>query len=67
MSGELDIYLANIDQQATEMFFQLVKQMAEQEGITEQFKLENQMEWIRQMNSVRDRVEEIVYNELVYI
>lgn len=49
------------------MFFQLVKQMAEQEGITEQFKLENQMEWIRQMNSVRDRVEEIVYNELVYI
>ena len=48
------------------MVFQLVKQMAEQEGITEQLKADNQMEWVRRINSIRNRVEEIVYDELIF-
>ncbi len=48
------------------MFFQLVKRLAEQEGITEQLKAEDQMEWVRQMNSVRNRAEEVICNELIY-
>lgn len=66
LSSELDSYLANIDQQAEEMFSQLVKQMAEQEGITEQFKTENQMEWVGRMNNIRNRATEVVNNELVF-
>lgn len=67
LSGKLDSHLAEIDQQAEEMFFQLVEQMAQREGITEQFKSENQMEWVGQMNNVRNRVEEIIYSELIYV
>ena len=48
------------------MFFQLVKQMAEQESITEQLKVADQMEWVRRMNSVRNRVEELIYRKLIY-
>ena len=44
----------------------MVKEMAEQEGITEQLKEENQMEWARRMNNVRNRAEEIIYNEIIY-
>lgn len=66
ISGKLNSYLADIDRQAEEMFFQLVKQMAEREGITEQLKAENQMEWIRQMNNIRIRANEIVLRELIY-
>lgn len=67
LSGELDSYLANIDQQAEEMFSQLVKQMAEQEGITEQFKAESQMEWVCQMNNIRSRATGIVNSELIFL
>ena len=67
LSGKLDNHLSEIDAQADAMFFQLVKQMAEQEGITEQLKADNQMEWIGRMNSIRNRVEEIVNNELIFI
>lgn len=49
------------------MFFQLVKQLAKQEFITEQIKVESQKEWVRQMNSVRERAVEIVNSELIYI
>ncbi len=49
------------------MFFQLVKLLAEQEGITEQFKTDNQMEWVQRMNNIRNRAEEIVCNKLIYI
>lgn len=66
LSGKLDTHLAEIDQQAEEMFSQLVKQMAQQEGITEQLKAENQMEWVKQMNSIRNRVEEVIYSTLIY-
>lgn len=48
------------------MFFRLVKQMAEREGITEKLKAENQMEWVARMNNIRDAVEEIISSELIY-
>ena len=66
LSGKLNSYLADIDKQAEEMCSRLVKQMAEREGITEQLKAENQMEWIRQMNNLRNRANEIVLHELIY-
>lgn len=66
LSGKLDNHLSEIDAQADAMFFQLVTQLAGQEGITEQLKARNQMEWIGRMNSVRNRAEEIIYNELIY-
>ncbi len=66
LSGKLNSYLADIDKQAEEMCSRLVKQMAEREGITEQLKAENQMEWVRQMNNIRIRANEIVLRELIY-
>jgi hypothetical protein len=48
------------------MFFELVNQMKSREGITEQLKAENQLEWVRQMNNIRSRANEIIYNELIY-
>lgn len=66
LSGELNSHLSEIDIQAEAMFFQLVKQLAEQEGITEQFKAENQMEWVGRMNNIRNQVEEIIYNGFIY-
>ena len=65
-SGKLNSYLTDIDEQAEGMFLRLVKQMAEREGVTEQLKAENQMEWICRMNSIRSRVAEIVNAELIY-
>lgn len=55
-----------MDDQAEAMFFQLVKQSTEQEGITEQLKSENQMEWVGRMNSIRNWAEEIINNELIF-
>ena len=66
LSGKLNSYLADIDKQAEYMCSRLVKQMAEREGITEQLKAENQMEWVRQMNNIRIRANEIVLRELIY-
>ena len=65
LSGKLNDHLIAIDTQAEAMFFQLVKQLAERDGVTEQLKAENQMEWVRQMNSVRNRVEEIICSKLI--
>ena len=53
-SGELNAYLADIDRQAEELFLRLAKQTAEAEGITEKLKASDQMEWVRQMNSIRN-------------
>lgn len=64
-SGKLNGYLVDIDRQAEEMFERLVKQMAEREGVTEQLKAANSMEWVRKMNSIRNRAVEIVYTEIV--
>ena len=66
LSGELDSHLSEVDTRAEAMFFQLVKRLAEREGITEQLKAEDQMEWVRQMNSARNRAEEVIYNKLIY-
>ena len=65
-SGELNAYLADIDLQAEKLFLRLVKQMADAEGITETLKASDQMEWVRQMNSIRNRSMEIVNAELIF-
>lgn len=65
-SGRLNSYLADIDRQAETMFLRLVKQMAELEGVTEQLKADNQMEWVRRMNNIRNRAMEIVNAEIIY-
>lgn len=65
-SGKLNSYLVDIDRQAEEMFERLVKQMAEREGVTEQLKAANSMEWVRKMNSIRYRAVEITNSELIY-
>ena len=67
ISGKMNDYLADIDKQAEEMFSQLVKQLAEKEGITEALKATDQMEWVRQMNGVRNRAAEIVNKELIFV
>lgn len=65
-SCKLNSYLSDIDKQAEDMFLRLVKQMAESEGVTEQLKAENQIEWVRAMNSIQHRVTEIVNAELIF-
>lgn len=65
-SLELESYLADIQEQATEMLERLIMKMAKSEGITEQLKAENQLEWVRRMNSIRNRAGEIVLAELIY-
>lgn len=64
--GKLTAYLADIDEQVENMFDQLVRQLAEREGVTEQLKANNQMLWVKKMNSIRNRAEEIVNHELIY-
>ena len=65
-SGKLHGYLADLDEQAEDIFFRLVKQMAEREGVTEQLKADNQMEWVARMNNIRSRATETVNIELIY-
>ena len=65
-SGKLNSYLADIDKQAEDMFLRLVKQMAEREGVSEQLKADNQIEWVGQMNNIRNRAMEIVNHEVIY-
>jgi hypothetical protein len=67
MNGTLNSYLREVDEQADEMCFQLVKQLAKQEGITEELKRRDQMAWVGAMNNIRDRVNEIVLNEVIFI
>ena len=66
-SGKLNAHLAEIDRQVEEIFFRLIKQMANREGVTEQLKAENQMEWVRRMNKIRNIAAEIVNHELILI
>ena len=66
-SGKLNGYLVYLDKQAEDMFFRLVKQMAEREGVTEQLKANNQMEWVAQMNNICNRATEIVNKDIIYI
>ena len=67
MDNTLHSYLADINEQADEMFNQLVKDMAKAEDITEQVKTENQMLWVQKMNNIRNRATEIVNSELIYV
>ena len=66
LTGKLDDHLKEIGDTAQEMFDRLVAQMKKVEGVTEQLKAENQMEWVGRMNSIRSRAEEIILSELVY-
>lgn len=65
LSGKLNAHLEEIDRAASEMFDQLIEQYATREGVTEQLKAKNQMEWVRRMNGIRERVEETVVSELI--
>ena len=65
-SGKLNSYLTDIDKQAEDMFLRLVEQIANREGVTEQLKAENQIEWVGRMNNIRSRAMEIVNAELIY-
>lgn len=65
-SGELNSYLADINEQAEELFFRLVKQVAEKEGITKELKRTDQMAWIGAMNNIQARAREIVYTDIIY-
>lgn len=65
-AGELNTYLSEIDRQAGDFLFQLVKQLAKQQCVTEKLKAENPMLWVQQMNNVQNAATEIVLNELIY-
>lgn len=65
-SGRLNTYLSDIDKQAKEIFSRLIEQMAEREGVTEQLKANNQMEWISRMNNIQSRATEIVNHDIIY-
>lgn len=65
IDDKLPDYLADVNDQAEEMLFQLVKQMAKDEGIDEVFKRQDQFGWVQRMNSIRNRAEEIVLNEII--
>ena len=65
-SGRLNTYLADINEQATEQMLLLTRQMAERDGVTEQLKAQDQMLWVQRMNNIRQAVEEIIYNQLIY-
>ena len=66
ISGKLNDYLADLNEQAEEMFSRLVKQLAEKEGLTEVLKAENQMLWMQKMNNIHNAAMEVVSNDLIY-
>ena len=65
-TGKLNDHLTEIDKQAEDMFFRLVKQMAEREGVMVKLKADNQMEWVGRMNNIRSRVQEVVLKQVIY-
>ena len=66
LGGKLNNYLTEVDRQAEELFLRLVNQMAAQESISEQLKVENQMEWVVRMNNIQACAREVVNAELIY-
>ena len=66
ISNRLKEHTESIDRQAEEMFSQLVEQMAKAEGVTEELKANDQLKWVRMMNNIRNRAEEIVFNKLIF-
>ena len=67
LSGELSGYLAKMDKQTEEQLALTVRQMQEAEGVTEALKAANQLDWVRRMNSIRNRAEEIIKSELIFV
>lgn len=67
IDGTLHTHLADINEQAEEMFFRLVNDMAKTEGITEQLKSDDQMLWVQRMNNIKNRAMEVVNKELIYV
>ena len=67
LSGELGSYLAKLDKQAEEQLALTVWQMQEAEGVTEALKAADQLDWVRRMNSIRNRAEEIIKTELIFV
>ena len=67
LSGELGGYLDTLDEQADEQFALIIRQMQEAEGVTEALKATDQLEWVRRMNSIRSRAEEIIKSELIFV
>ena len=65
-SGKLRFHLADVEKEAQSLFFRLVKEYSEREGVTEQLKAENPMEWVRRMNNIRSRVTKVVSHVLIY-
>lgn len=65
-SGKLNSYLADINEQAEDLFFRLVKELAEKENVTEEIKAKNQIIWVQRMNNIRNRVTEIINKEVLY-
>lgn len=67
LQGKLDEYLYALNREAYRMLNELIDYFAENEGVTEELKKENQMEWVRRMNNIKSRAEEIIYSEIVYV
>lgn len=67
LSGELGSYLAKLDKQSEEQLALIIRQMQEAEGVTEALKAANQLDWVRRMNSIRNRAEEIIKTELIFV
>ena len=67
LSGKLWTYLADLNEQAEERLELIIRQMQEAEGVTEELKARDQMEWVRQMNNIRNRAEEVILAELIYV
>ena len=67
LTGKLWTYLADLNEQAEERLDLIIEQMKAAEGVTEELKAQNQLEWIGRMNNIRNRAEEIINSELIYI
>lgn len=67
IKGELDQHLADVDERARRMVDELLNQMMEMEGVTEELKRQDQIEWVRRVNNIKSRVEEIVLDNLIYV
>lgn len=66
MKGNLNAHLEEVDREANRMLEQLTTQMAQEQGVTEELKAQDQMLWVQRMNNIRQAVEEIIYNQLIY-
>lgn len=66
VTDKLNSYLADINEQADDMFLRLINQLAEKEGVTEQLKAENQMLWVQKINNIHNRAREFVYTDIIY-